>query len=126
MLTDAIMAQITKRHQGPSMTRARFDEGFQCLHEVLTPFVNSAGWLHYVEKPEQPVKAPILIAHKALLRACTKICPNLAFTKSVVTQVFQQLLKEKAWGMGRHRASRACLLNIQLCMEMLCEIMFQC
>ena len=68
MLTDAIMAQITKRHQGPSMTRARFDEGFQCLHEVLTPFVNSAGWLHYVEKPEQPVKAPILIAHKALLR----------------------------------------------------------
>ena len=32
MLTDAIMAQITKRHQGPSMTRARFDEGFECLH----------------------------------------------------------------------------------------------
>ena len=35
MLTDAIMAQITKRHQGPSMTRALFDEGFQCLHEVF-------------------------------------------------------------------------------------------
>ena len=32
MLTTAIMAQITKRHQGHSMTRARFDEGFECLH----------------------------------------------------------------------------------------------
>ena len=69
MLTGAIMAQITKRHQGPSMTRARFDDGFQCLHEVLTPFVNSPGWLHYVEKPEQPVKAPILIAHKVFFVA---------------------------------------------------------
>ena len=97
MLTDTILAQITTWHQGPSMTRARFDEGFECLHEVLTPFVNSVGWLHYVEKPEHPIKAPILIAHKDLLKACTKICPNLAFTKSVVTQVFQQLLKEKAF-----------------------------
>ena len=34
MLTDTIMAQITKRHQGPSKTRARFDEGFECLHGV--------------------------------------------------------------------------------------------
>ena len=32
MFTDAIMAQLTKRYQGHSMTRARFDEGFACLH----------------------------------------------------------------------------------------------
>ena len=29
LLTDAIMAQITKRHQGHSMTRGRFDEGHE-------------------------------------------------------------------------------------------------
>jgi hypothetical protein len=77
------------------MSRHRFQGEPAELHEVLGPFVRSADWLHYAEKASDPIKPEILVAHGAMLRAVTKLCPNMAFTPSVVTQAFEQLAEKK-------------------------------
>ena len=79
------------------MSRQRYDGNADQLHAILEPFVVSASWLHYVEKVNLAVKPSILIAHKALFQQLTSLCPNLAFTQAVVTEVFKRLLREKAF-----------------------------
>jgi hypothetical protein len=79
------------------MSRSRFDGGAEELYEVLAPFVVHVSWLHYVEKVNHPVQPAILIAHKALFAACMSIAPNLAFTQTVVKEVFTRLVHERAF-----------------------------
>jgi hypothetical protein len=79
------------------MARPRFDGDAEQLYVVLEPFVISATWLHYVEKVNHAVKPSILIAHKAMIRACTSLAPNLSFTQTLVKEVFDRLQQTKAF-----------------------------
>jgi hypothetical protein len=79
------------------MSRHRFQGEPAELQEVLGPFVRSAGWLHYAEKASDPIKPEVLVAHGAMLRACTQLCPNMAFTSSLVTEAFEQLADTKCF-----------------------------
>jgi len=97
-LTAAVLARI---HKGAlwsmSQTRDRFQGSQEELFETLQPFVKHAGWFKYLEKPSQPVNSAILVSHKVMIRAVTAICPNLAFTVTLLTAVFRQLADDAAF-----------------------------
>ena len=81
------------------------------LHGVLDPFVTHVSWLQYQDRPSDPVKPEILVAHKLLLRALTQISPNQSFNKKQLETVFERLQEGQCrceqvdvqWGVGRHQ-----------------------
>ena len=74
-----------------SSSRNRFTGSVDELHGVLDPFVTHVSWLQYQDRVSDPVKLEILVAHKFLLRALTRISPNLSFNKTQLVTVFERL-----------------------------------
>ena len=72
MLTDAVMAQITKRHQGHSMTRGRFDEGHgDAVWNHASMLTSRWAWVLHVCAGLQNIAyvvGPVLVSLNVLMR----------------------------------------------------------
>jgi hypothetical protein len=76
-------------------TRNRFDGSKDELQSVLSPFVVHSSWLLYPEKANDKCRPDILVDHKLMLTALTKLCANLSFGKKAIESAFQGLREEK-------------------------------
>jgi hypothetical protein len=77
--------------------RQRYDGAASGLAEVLLPFVLSPAWLKYGVAPKDPIKSTVLVAHGEMIRAVTKLCPNLAFKKQTILDALGHVAKVKAF-----------------------------
>jgi hypothetical protein len=72
---------------------------FKCegeLHAILSEFIVSPWWLKYPEKPRDPIKKAIIIAHGGLLRKLREIAPNLCFVSADIKKALQQIADEQS------------------------------
>ena len=78
-----------------SSTRNRYNGEVGELHAVLVPFVTNVGWLRYQESATEKIIPEILVvAHKSLIQALTRLCTKLSFSKNESEAVFRRLEQE--------------------------------
>jgi hypothetical protein len=74
--------------------RARF-KGEADLHAILREFIVSPWWLKYPEKPKDPIKKSIIVAHGDVLRKLRELAPNLSFLSSDVKAALAKIADEQ-------------------------------